>query len=123
MASILNNVVSSASTTYRKRDKLLNILLQETAINLSAKVQQPVEDWKHHLMTYRNINLWFDTWDKDLVEIGFAYRDYEEKVIITDEQLQRIINLAESWFLWTVAKGYTKAERYSYYFVEAYHIL
>ena len=42
MASIMNNIVSSASTTNRKQDKLLNILLQETDINLSAKVEQTV---------------------------------------------------------------------------------
>ena len=47
-------------------------------------------------MTYGNINLWFNTWDKDLVKLGYAYRDDEEKIVITDEQLQRIINLDES---------------------------
>ena len=44
LASILNNVVSSASTTDRKQDKLLNRLLQENSINLIKKVEQQVED-------------------------------------------------------------------------------
>ena len=44
MAGIMNNDVSSASTMDRKQDNLMNILLQETATNISAKVEQPVED-------------------------------------------------------------------------------
>ena len=52
-----------------------------------------MEDKRNQWMTYGNINLWFDTWAKDLVKLGYAYRDDEEKIVITDEQLQRIINL------------------------------
>ena len=69
MASILKNVVSSTSTTDIKRDKPLNRLLQETATNISAKVEQPAEDRRKQWTTYGNINLWFDTWDKDIVEL------------------------------------------------------
>ena len=46
-------------------------------------------------MTYRNINLWLNNWEKDLVKLGFAYRDGEEKIVITDDQLRIIINLDE----------------------------
>ena len=72
MDSIPNNVLSSGSTMDRKRENLLHWLLQETDINLSAKVEQPVEDKKNQWMTYGNINLWLDTWDKDLVKLGYA---------------------------------------------------
>ena len=71
-------------------------MIQETAINISTKVEHLVEDQQNQCMTYGNINLWFDTWDKDLVKIGYTCRDYEEKTVITDEQLQKIINLDES---------------------------
>ena len=98
MASIPNNVVSSASTEDRKRDNLLNILIQETDINIRAKVEQPVEYQRNQWTNHGNINLWLDTWDKDLVEIGFSYRDYEEKIVISDDQLRIIINIDESWF-------------------------
>ena len=46
-------------------------------------------------MTYINIGLWLDTWEKDLVKLGFAYRDGEENIVITDDQLRIIINLDE----------------------------
>ena len=75
--SILNNVVLSASTTDRKQDKLLNRLLQKTVANTSAKVKQTVEYQRKKWTTYRNLNLWFYTWEKDLVELEFAYRDDE----------------------------------------------
>ena len=44
LAGILNNAVSSASTMDRKLYKILNRLPQETAISISAKVEQLVED-------------------------------------------------------------------------------
>ena len=75
--SILNNVVLSASTTDRKQDKLLNRLLQKTVANTSTKVKQTVEYQRKKWTTYRNLNLWFYTWEKDLVELEFAYRDDE----------------------------------------------
>ena len=96
MASILKNVVSSASTADRKGYKKLNRLLRETAINISTKVEHLEEYQQKQWKTYGNINLFFDTWDKDLVELGFAYRDDEEKIVITDEKLGKIINFDES---------------------------
>ena len=80
----------------RKQDKLQNILLQDNAININAKVEQTVEYELKKWMTYGNINLWLDTWDKYLVELVFAYRDDEEKIVIPDDKLRRIINLDES---------------------------
>ena len=81
LASILDNVLSSASTMDIKQDKLMNIFLQEISINISAKVEQTVEDRQKQWTTYGNLNLWFDTWEKNLVKLGFAYRDDEEKML------------------------------------------
>ena len=105
MASILNNFLSSASTTDRKQDKLMNIFLQETAINISAKLEQTVEDRQKQWTTYGNLNLWFDTWEKNLVKLGFAYRDDEEKMLFLMKSLEESSILMNPAFPWTGEKG------------------
>ncbi len=47
-------------------------------------------------MTYANISSWFDNWERDLVELGFAFHDERGQCIIPGEQLQLIINFNET---------------------------
>ena len=56
-------------------------------------MEEPVEDQQKQWTIYSNISLWLYTWDKDHVKLRFSYRDYEEKNVISDEQLRIIINL------------------------------
>jgi hypothetical protein len=47
--------------------------------------------------TYRNLELWFNTWEDNLVELGFAKFDEETKACkVHDNQLARILNIDES---------------------------
>jgi hypothetical protein len=41
---------------------------------------------------YFNISSWFDSWECDLVDLGFAFYDKDGQCIILDEQIQNIIN-------------------------------
>ena len=123
LASILNNFVSSDSTTDRKQDKLLNRLLQETAINLIVRAEPPVEDQKNQRTNYGNINLWFDTWEKDLVGLGFEYRDDKENMLFLMSSLEESSILTNPDFPWVGAKGDVEADCQYNYSTEAYQIL
>ncbi|KAL7551138.1 hypothetical protein ACHAWF_014338 [Thalassiosira exigua] len=45
--------------------------------------------------TYTNIKTWFDNWEADLLELGFAERQ-DRDVVIPNEQLKNIINFGET---------------------------
>ena len=40
------------------------------------------EDRRIRWTTWSNINAWFDNWERDLVELGFAFYDEDGKVVI-----------------------------------------
>ena len=46
--------------------------------------------------TYFNIKSWFDNWERDLFEVGFAEVDSKGKTVIPAEQLKKIINIDET---------------------------
>ena len=58
-----------------------------------------------NLTTYRNINSWFLNWEHDLEELGFSYRYDAGDIIISEEQLQRIFNVYESYLSLVGRKG------------------
>ena len=91
----VNNTVATLSSE-RTSDKLFIRLLKRGNIDLSSKVHETIEDRRHRWTTYSNLKLWFENWGKDLVQLGFAQQDENEKCIISDDQLSRIINIDES---------------------------
>ena len=44
-------------------------------------------------MTYYNLKTWFDSWQEELIELGFANLDDENKVVIPLDKLERILNV------------------------------
>jgi hypothetical protein len=78
------------------KNKLLNRVLSSTAKNLDASKMEYCEDRRVRWTTYSNINSWFDNWERDLVELGFAFYGKDGKVVIPDEQLPNIINFDET---------------------------
>ena len=43
--------------------------------------------------TYYNLKTWFDSWQEELIELGFANLDDENKVIIPPDKLEYILNV------------------------------
>jgi hypothetical protein len=74
------------------RQKMLQHALSATANNLDASTMHLAEDWRVRWMTFTNISSWFDNWEWDLVELGFATRETDGTVRIPNEQLPFIIN-------------------------------
>ena len=75
---------------------MVNRLLDSTAIDISAKKESFQEGRRILWTTYTNISMWFDNWEADLVNLGFATVDSDGRVYIPDKQLKRIINLDET---------------------------
>jgi len=78
------------------RQKMLQRVLSATARNLDASTMHIAEDRRVRWTTHANISSWFDNWEFDLVDLGFAVRAADGKVTILDEQLRFIINFDET---------------------------
>ena len=54
------------------------------------------EDRRVKWTTYFNLKTWFDSWQEELIELGFAHYDEKNKVIIPPDKLERILNVDET---------------------------
>jgi hypothetical protein len=76
---------------------LLQRVLKDTSINLNVSNANNVKDRRIRWTNYRNISMWFDNWERDLVNLGTATRDpLTNKVTIPKEQLLNIANFNKS---------------------------
>ena len=75
---------------------MLQRILLATAKDLDASTMHIAEDRRVRWTTFANVTSWFDNWEFDLVELGFATRGADGKVIIPPEQLYNIINFDET---------------------------
>ncbi len=75
---------------------LLHHLLKSTALELTSSRSNNVEERRVCWTTYFNIKSWFDNWERDLLELGFAKTDSNGKTVIPMEQLKKIINIDET---------------------------
>jgi hypothetical protein len=78
------------------RSKLLNCVLLSTAKYLDASKMEYCEDRRIRWTTYLNISAWFDCWEYDLVNLGFAFYDKCGECIVPNEQIWNIINFDEN---------------------------
>ena len=84
---------------------MLQRILLATAKNFDASMMHIAEDWQVCSTTFANISSWFDNWEFDLVELGFATRDATGQIAISAEQLYFIINFNETCLLVDGSKG------------------
>jgi hypothetical protein len=66
------------------KQKMLQRVLLATAKDLDASTMHIAEDRQVRWTTFTNISMWFDNWELDLVELGFATREPGGKVHIID---------------------------------------
>ena len=72
---------------------LLNSIFHTTAVDILSTQTTNVEERRIIWTTYNNLNSWFDNWEHDLEDLGFAKRDEEGDIYIPVEQLSHIINV------------------------------
>ena len=65
--------------------KLLDRLLCDTAQDIHVEKLNCAEDRRVRWTTYQNLKLWFDIWEKFLVEFGFATYDVDGELVIDKE--------------------------------------
>jgi len=68
---------------------LLRRLLKESGIDLNVGRSNNAEQRRIMWTTYYNLKSWFDNWERDLLELGFATK-VDGKTIIPEDQLARI---------------------------------
>jgi phage terminase large subunit-like protein len=99
LAKLLQKEVygDSACHVGQQAHHLLQRVLNDTAINLNAGKTKNAEDRRVRWTNYKNISMWFDNWEHDLVELGFTRVDaITKKVTILPEQLRNMGNLDET---------------------------
>ncbi len=80
-----------------KARNFLKRMLCDTAVNLRADKGKNKEESQIWWTTYKNLSLWFNNWERNLVELGFANLDpITNKICIPEEQLANILNFNET---------------------------
>ena len=97
LALRVHQVLHTHTPAGSKARDFLKRVLHDSAVNLNAAKGKNWEDSRIRLTTYKNLLLWFDYWERDLVELGFAYYDpITNKVCTPEEQLINILNFDET---------------------------
>ena len=77
--------------------KLFRRMLCDTGVDLSVTKSRNAEDRRIAWTNEDNLNMWWNNWEHDLVNLGFAWRDeMTGKDHIPEEMLALIINLNET---------------------------
>jgi hypothetical protein len=77
--------------------ELLKRVLDATAMDLRKTNGHNTEDRRVRWTKFKNISMWFDNWENDLVELGTAVRGpISSKASILEEQLKNIGNFDET---------------------------
>jgi len=89
LAETMNISVSSSK-------ELIKRLCRDTAIDMKCDKLSFAEERRVRWTTYANLELWFDSWEKTLIDLGFMEDDGTGKYILPDRQLRNIINFDET---------------------------
>ena len=71
-------------------------LLNLNSIDLAAGISGTAEQRRIMWNNYHNIKSWFENWETDLVKLGFSNCNNQGKIVISKEQLKRILNIYET---------------------------
>jgi hypothetical protein len=81
----------------RLAQHLLQCVLKHSSNNLSVLKSKQVEDRRICWTNYKNISMWFDNWERDLVQLRTALLDpLTNKPYISKEQLSNNCNFDET---------------------------
>ena len=99
LAQLVKKVIYGKQNDANGR-KLVRCVLHDTATDLRRLKSHNAEDRRIHWTNHKNITMWFDNWENNLVELGFAFRDETTgKVHIPEEMLRLIGNFDETSLL------------------------
>jgi hypothetical protein len=92
---MIQNFAKAINTSRKAAEGILDRVVRDTAINLTNSKLHSAEERRVRWMTYQNLDLWFDSWERFLSDYGFGkYRD--GKFVIFDHMKKFILNLDET---------------------------
>ena len=71
--------------------KLVRYVLHDTATDLRRMKSHNAEDRRIRWMNHKNITMWFNKWEHDLVKLGFAFWDETTGKVHIPEEMRRMI--------------------------------
>ncbi len=69
----------------RLAQHLFQRVLKDTSIDLNVSKASKVEDRRIRWTNYRNISMWSDNWERDLVDLGTATRDPSTNKVVAGQ--------------------------------------
>jgi hypothetical protein len=101
LAMKFSKVIKTKDWTQVQQKDYLQCVLKDSAINLDATKSTNAQDRRIRWTTYRNLSLWFDNWEDELVEQGFPDCNLITNKIssLQPNQLKRILNFDEACLL------------------------
>ena len=84
--------------------RIVNKLLA-AATQFQGKAMDSMEERQAKLTTFRTIDRWFDEWERQLLQLGFAETDVEGVSVVSKEKKKRIINIDETALSFDGAEG------------------
>jgi hypothetical protein len=89
--------VKTMGITSSEAGKLLSWLFRDTAEKMmNAEKLNCAEDRRIHWMTFQNIDLWFDSWERFLVAHEFGEINENGELVLEDFVTSPIINMDET---------------------------
>ena len=92
----MNAGVGIESAGNQINDNILNRILVSCDVYFEASLYVNVEEHRIWWTTFSNLSLWFESWERTIVDKGFGLRDAKGSVIITPDQLFQIFNVDDS---------------------------
>ncbi len=83
--------------------ELLKRLARDTAVDMSCDKVNFAEERRVQWTTYSNLELWFATWEKQLLSHGLMVKDIQGRSHIPREKLRQILNFDETSLLLNVS--------------------
>jgi hypothetical protein len=69
---MIPNFVKTLQTSQKAAANILDRVVQDTAINLTNSKLHAAEEQRVRWTTYQNLDLWFDSWERFLLDYGFG---------------------------------------------------
>jgi len=79
--------------------EILKRLARDTAIDLGCAKGSFAEERRVRWTTYQNLELWFNTWERELLKLGLMQLDARGLPHIPREKLRQILNFDETSLL------------------------
>jgi hypothetical protein len=93
MAPIVAETMNVDVETARE---ILKRLARDTAIDLGCAKGSFAEERRVRWTTYQNLELWFDTWERELLKLGLMQLDVRGYPHIPRDKLRQILNFDET---------------------------